>query len=272
MYLILILLIITVAYLYLIAPSRNHPDSQKQFNKLFIAHRGLYSKDQSVPENSITAFDKAVQAGYGIELDVRLSKDGQVVVIHDNNLRRLCNKDDFTENYTYKELHMLSLKGTSERIPLLTDVLDFVKSRVPIIIELKSGKQNHQLCIESHKILAKYPGTYCIESFNPFIVRWFKKHAPNIYRGQLTASYKKLRYDNNTVTAFLVTNLLLNCLSRPHFVSRDINIKDSIPVNLCHLMGAKLVGWTQKDANISKTVQQNTETIIFEHFLPNSKF
>ena len=155
------------------------------------AHRGLHTRDKIIPENSLAAFREAAEAGYGVELDVQLSKDGYVVVFHDDDLKRVCNIDKRVDEVNYSELREISLCGTKETIPLFTDVLDTIDGRGPIICELKTGKRNKELCRKTYEIIQNYQGDICIESFDPTIVAWFRFHAKDLVRGQLAAPTKE---------------------------------------------------------------------------------
>ena len=98
--------------LFMLAPGRVTKRQRAPFQNVNFAHRGLHSRDKSVPENSLEAFELASRAGYGIELDVQLSKDGQVVVFHDDDLKRVCGVDCRVDEKTYAELTELRLCGT----------------------------------------------------------------------------------------------------------------------------------------------------------------
>ena len=124
---------------WLLAPGTATKRQRAPFYGANFAHRGLHSRDKSVPENSLEAFRLAAEAGYGVELDVQLSKDGQVVVFHDNDLERVCGVEDRVDEWTYEELQTLRLVGTEQRIPLLSEVLQVIRGRGPLIVELKSG-------------------------------------------------------------------------------------------------------------------------------------
>ena len=172
--------------LFMLAPGRVTKRQRAPFQNVNFAHRGLHSRDKSVPENSLEAFELASRAGYGIELDVQLSKDGQVVVFHDDDLKRVCGVDCRVDERTYAELTELRLCGTEYTVPLFTEVLATVRGRSPLIVELKRGRRNIELCEKTYALLAEYRGDVCIESFDPFIVAWFRFHAPELLRGQLT--------------------------------------------------------------------------------------
>jgi len=167
---------------FLLAPGKATKRQKAPFYGRSFAHRGLHTEDKSVPENSLEAFRLAGRAGYGVELDVQLTKDGQVVVFHDDTLDRVCGVPGKLSDKSYDELKLLSLCGTNQRIPLLTEVLEVYQGRGPLLVELKTGSRNRELCEKTYAILSDYPGEVCIESFNPMIVRWFKKHAKDLVR------------------------------------------------------------------------------------------
>ena len=153
---------------------------------------GRDSYDTEVTERKIRGvflppFRKAVEAGCdGIELDVQLSSDGQVVVFHDDTLDRVCGVHGNVIDYSLADLRRMKLLDTEETIPLFTEVLDALSQGAgPVIVELKSGKRNGELCEKTRELLRAYPGVYCVESFDPGIVNWFRKNAPEIIRGQL---------------------------------------------------------------------------------------
>ncbi|MDT8337484.1 MAG: glycerophosphodiester phosphodiesterase family protein, partial [Candidatus Izemoplasmatales bacterium] len=183
----------------------------------YIAHRGFHSLDKSIPENSLLAFKKAIDYGYSIELDINILKDGNVVVFHDENLKRMCKKNIKLTDVTYDQIKNLNLLNTNEQIPLLTDVLSLVDGKVPLLIELKPKGDIYRLC-EAFMILIKgYQGEYAIQSFNPKILKWFKKNYPDIARGQI-AEYFTDDDSMSKVTKFLLKRMLLNFFTKPDFI------------------------------------------------------
>ncbi|MDQ3074517.1 MAG: hypothetical protein M3Q88_02735 [Pseudomonadota bacterium] len=149
------------------------------------AHRGLHSK--AVPENTLAAFHAAIEAGVGIECDLRLSRDGFAMVVHDSNLSRLCGVEIAPESLHAAALSSLPVAGTSEHIPLLGDLLELVDGRVPLLLELKrSGlpdQPTNHLCRAVAATLARYTGPLGVMSFDPTVSNWFARHAPHIRRG-----------------------------------------------------------------------------------------
>ena len=170
---------------FLLAPGTANRRQKAAFSGVNFAHRGLHNREKTVPENSIEAFRLAARQGYGIELDVQLTKDGHVVVFHDDTLDRVCGVEGRVDEMTYGELCKLRLCGSEYSVPLLSEVLAVVRGRGPIIVELKPGKRNKELCRRTYEVLSAYRGEVCIESFHPMIVSWFRFHAPEFIRGQL---------------------------------------------------------------------------------------
>ena len=266
--LIIIAVIILTLPVYLVFPGHAKKKKKEAFYGRNIAHRGLYEKDQSVPENSLSAFKRAVEHGYGIELDVQLSSDGQVVVFHDDDLARACGVERAVNALDLSELQSLRLFGTDEKIPLFTDVLSVIDGKSPLVVELKTGKHNDELCQKTLDILRGYKGEYCIESFNPFIVSWFRFHARDIMRGQLTQSPRDFRDGGiGAPTRDILGNVLFNFLARPHFIAHRIGKKTPL-VHLSELLGAMKVAWTAHDNQAEK----DFDVVIFEHYLPDVKF
>ncbi len=230
------------------------------------AHRGLHTPDKQIPENSLAAFGRAAEAGYGMELDVQLSRDGQVVVFHDDDLLRVCGREERVDELTWPELHALSLCGTEERIPLFSQMLELVNGRTPLIVELKSGKRNRKLCQDTLALLREYPGDVCIESFDPRIVAWFRFHAPELLRGQL-AQPPELYKSKAPIVRYFLGYTLLNFLSRPQFIAYKIGPRP-LTVRLAELLGAMRVGWTSHDpAN-----EAGRDAVIFEFYRPETRF
>ena len=252
---------------YLSAPGKLPEQKKRPFVGVNYAHRGLHSQDKSVPENSLEAFRLAGEAGYGTELDVQLSKDGKVVVFHDDTLDRVCGVQARVDEWTYEELQTLRLCGTEHRIPLFSEVLAVYNGAGTLIVELKSGRRNKELCQKTYDLLKGYSGEVCIESFDPFIVAWFRRHAPEMVRGQLAmAGY---RYKSKPKwQRFLLSHTLFNFLARPHFIAYDVVPQRPWTVRLCELMGAIRIGWTaQRDR-----YEPEFDSVIFEFYRPKTKY
>ena len=193
------------------------------------AHRGLHGGD--LPENSLPAFCAAVACGFGIELDVQLSADGEVMVFHDESLLRMTGVDSSLYAKTKEELSALRLAGTEEKIPTLREVLALVDGKVPLLVEIKSDHAVLDVCAKTAEILDEYTGAYMIESFHPFAVNWFRKNRPHVVRGQLSANL--FWHGKAALSLFVVENMLFNFLARPDFIAYDYHYKNSYSFLLC---------------------------------------
>lgn len=243
------------------------PETKKApFTGVNFAHRGLHSEDKSVPENSLKAFELAAAAGYGIELDVQLSSDGQVVVFHDDTLDRVCGIHARVNEKTYDELHAMSLCGSAETIPLFTDVLDVIGGRSALIVELKTCKKKRELCEKTCAILRQYRGEVCIESFDPFIVAWFRFHGREFIRGQLAMAAE--RYElSPKLLGWCLSRTLFNVAARPQFIAYCIGEMPPL-VKLCCALGAIRVGWTSHDVRN----ETSHDSVIFEFYRPRTNY
>ena len=252
----------------MVAPGKASKAQKAPFMGRNIAHRGLHTRDKSVPENSLSAFRSAVENGYGVELDVQLSKDGQVVVFHDDTLSRVCGVDARVDELTLDELRELRLCGTDETIPLFSEVLDIIGGRTPIICELKTGRNNRQLCKKTCSLIKAYGGTVCIESFDPTIVAWFRRHAPELLRGQLASPAAEYTKDGRPAwQGFVLSHTLLNFLARPQFIAYKIGKRPAL-VRLSEKLGAMVVGWTSH----ASENEEGRDTVIFEFYHPRVWF
>ena len=245
-------------------------EEKAKFTHWNYAHRGLHTADKTVPENSLPAFKAAAEAGYGAELDVQLSKDGQVVVFHDDTLNRVCGVDARVDAYDYNELKNMSLCGTAEGIPLFTEVLEaFGKGTGPLIVELKTGPKNDELCRKTYEILKSYPGVYCIESFDPFIVNWFKKNAPEIVRGQLATKAEDYVKDGRSrFVAKLLADCAFSVLNKPDFIAYQ-NIERPKAVRRQAEKGVLLFAWTSRTPDVD---QKTNDGVIFELYRPDTRY
>ena len=265
----IILCILLAGYLFVIAPRIfGKPDVTPLLNTHY-AHRGLHDNETDAPENSIAAFQKAVDAGYGIELDVQLTRDRIPVVFHDETLKRVCGVNGNVRDYTYEELQAFTLLDSNERIPLLADVLETVGGRVPLIIEIKIHENAAEVCAKADELISQYEGPYCIESFDPRAVAWYKKNRPQVIRGQLSSSFNEPGKPEK-FTHMLVHYLLTNVIARPDFIAYDHKHKHNISRVLCRRhFEALSVAWTVKSQQELDACRDDFDLFIFEQFIPN---
>ncbi len=230
------------------------------------AHRGLHGN--GVPENSLAAFSLAVESGYGIELDVQLSQDGEVMVFHDYTLSRMTGREGNLSDFTAHELRTLTLDDSDERIPTLSEVLALVDGRVPLLVELKGESADTSLCEPLVGLLSKYLGAYCIESFNPILLGKMSKLMPNVWRGLL---YTNVVRDKKraSVINLVLTAMLTNVIAKPNFIAYNHVDRGCAAVRICtRLWHASQFSWTLRSQDEYSLAKLNDECAIFENFKP----
>lgn len=263
--------ILTAAFLlFLLSLSgrRGHP-GLSSLRGWSYAHRGLHGN--GVPENSMAAFRAALDAGYGIELDVHLMRDGELAVIHDPSLKRTAGADVQIEDLTTADLASYPLEGTQETIPTFRQVLELYAGKAPLIIELKPERGNHAALAEAVcKMLADYSGAYCIESFDPRCVYWLRKNRPEVIRGQLTEDF--LHNPRSTLPwaiKFALTHQIINFLTQPDFIAYKFADRNTLSVKLCRdFWGIQGVTWTLRTQDEYHTAVEEKWIPIFESFTP----
>jgi glycerophosphoryl diester phosphodiesterase len=259
------LLLSFCVYLFLIKTERR--GGMESLLSRRYAHRGLHNATRA--ENSISAFKAAVDAGYGIELDVRLSKDGELVVFHDDTLERVTNREGRVDAFTASELGEIKLCDTGDGIPTFRDVLALVDGKVPLLVELKEDAGKYGVTEKACEMLRDYKGEYMIESFNPLALGRVRKLMPEACRGILSQSFlKEKKY--RTPTHFLLSVLVLNVVCRPHFVAFNIEHSGNAALKLTRrVFGAPTLAWTvRSEAQEKKASAEGFETTIFEAHEP----
>lgn len=258
-------------YFLMIMPRMTCRPDMAPFIRWLYAHRGLHDNRAGIPENSMPAFQRAVEGGFGIELDVQLTEDGIPVVFHDFTLKRICGAEGKPAEYSYDELRKLRLCGTEEGIPKLEEVLKLVDGRVPLIVELKIERTNLSLCPAVDRLLSGYGGLYCIESFNPLAVFWYRRHRREIVRGQLSDAFLK---EGEYVGAFsfLMQNLLFNWVGRPDFIAYNCKYPDILSRRICrNLYHSKAAAWTIRSREQLAEARKHFDIFIFDSFMPTNR-
>lgn len=228
-----------------------------------IAHRGLHDKD--IPENSIAAFNNAIEHGYAIELDVQMLSDGTVVVFHDESLSRMTSNDGYLKFLTKQDLSMLKLAGTDQTIPTLSEVLEVIDGRTPVIIEIKNSLKTRELENKVIEILASYKGEVAIASFNPMVLAYFKQHAPSIPRGQLAGYLKNLKMKFLTRWG-MKSMVLTKKLASADFIMYEAKTLPNRFVRKFKKL--PLLAWTVKSQEEYLRVVKYCDNVIFEGFEP----
>ena len=201
-----------------------------------IAHRGMHNIALGIPENSLAAFELAIENDYTIELDLHVLKDNQVVVFHDDNLKRMTGIDRNIKDVTYDEIKDLKLQNTNYHIPLFEEVLKLINNKVAILIELKTDVKHFRLEKMTANILKKYGGIYAIQSFSHSSIYWFKKNEPSIVRGRLSSASNR---EN-------ILNSLIDLFTQPDFLSYEIfSLPNKLVTN--YRTNHLVLGWTIKN-------------------------
>ena len=259
-----VLFVLFALYLVMLKPKR--ASGLKEFTAVRYAHRGLHR--DGAAENSMSAFRLAVERGYGIELDVRLSSDGVPVVFHDDTLDRVTGKSGRVNQYTAAELSEIKLSGTDDGIPTLLDVLSLVSGRVPLLVEIKEDAGDSCVSTEAARILSGYNGPYIVESFNPLSLRNFGKALPAVPLGIL--SHKYMKYEKYRKPLYYILQImLLNRIAGVSFVAYDHSHRSFSLWLLRRLFGAVTFAFTVRSKKEEKEAKKRGfDTVIFEGYEP----
>jgi glycerophosphoryl diester phosphodiesterase len=231
-----------------------------------IAHRGLHDGNRQVPENSLLSCSLAAAASYPIELDLHLLADGQIAVFHDDRLARMCGVEAHITRLTSTALSQFRLLHTGERIPLLEDVFDTVAGRVPLLLELKSSQQPGKLEPVLHRKLRSYKGLYAVQSFNPFHISWYTRHAPRIPRGQLAGDFTLENMPRFTRPA--LTRLMRFHSPAPDFIGYRSADLPNRHVASQRRLGCPVLAWTLRSLQEQDRLDGVCDNIVFEGFVP----
>lgn len=238
----------------------------KELKKYRYTHRGFYD-NQQIPENSLPAFQRTKERGWGSELDIHLMKDGNLAVIHDSCLQRMTGDDVNIEDLTRKDLEKYTLGQSEEHIPLFEDVLAL---QIPLIVELKTAGGNHaELGMAAWERLKNYPAPWCVESFDPRAMAWFAKNHPEVVRGQLSQNfYKCPEVAVNGFMKFVLSRMLLNFLSKPDFIAYKYDDRSCRALKRSLQRGKQEVSWTIRSKADLLAAEAAGSIPIFEKFDP----
>ncbi|KRB44733.1 MAG: glycerophosphodiester phosphodiesterase [Pseudomonadota bacterium] len=230
-----------------------------------VAHRGLWTPG-GAPENSLGAFQAARQAGYGVELDVQLSADGEAVVFHDDNLKRMTGAEGRIRDYSAADLAQMKLAGTDEYIPTLLETLAVIGRRVMVHVELKTPYgEVGPLEQRVHEVLMDHVGPTCVIGFNPYSHAWFADRFPGVLRGLDSYDYKRAPHLAD-VQRESFARLEHVAIARPHFLAMHIDMLPDERVAKHRAEGMPVVGWTVRDPAQWDAVKDHCDNLIFEGF------
>jgi len=206
------------------------------------AHRGLHGA--GFAENSLAAFRAAIARGLGIECDIQRSRDGQAMVFHDWRLDRLTAESGEVSRLGAEQLSRIALTGGSESIPTLRQVLNEVAGRVPILIEIKSRRQDRiaALCLAVRRVLEGYTGAHAVMSFDPRVSRWYHRHSPHTVRGLVVSEGEDRALPGK------IRRRLALWHARPDFLAYDVRDLPSRFAAAQRARGLPLATWTVRSA------------------------
>jgi len=232
-----------------------------------IAHRGLWAKD-GYPENSLGAFQEACAAGYGIELDVQLTADGEAVVFHDATLERMTASKGRITDHTAEELGQMRLAGAEETIPTLADALALVGHRAMVHIEIKSafgqvGRLERRVC----EVLIDHNGPISVIGFNPYSHAWFAERHPKVLRGLNSYNYRdgEARHLAPELRKSFARLEHIQ-IARPHFLALSLDMLPSPKAGSLRAGGMPVVAWTVRCPEERDAVKAHCDNFIFEGF------
>jgi len=260
----LLFLLLLILRRFLTAPNKPRAGVERLAG-VELAHRGLH-ENPSLPENSLGAFQAAVDAGFGIELDVQLSSDGIPVVFHDQSLERVCGLSGSTRDYPFEKLATTPLFGQpGTGIPSFADVLKTVGGRVPLLVEIKGEDPDFvSTCEKTAALLDAYSGEYWVESFNPLAIAWFRKNRPAVLRGQLAMAYSRHDKYKGKPKYRVLQSFLLNFRARPDFIAyRVADADDRALCRLRRIYRVPVMLWTVKTPE-DRAAAAGFDGVIFE--------
>jgi len=239
------------------------------FSQACIAHRGLHNNTSDNPENTLASFQRAIEAGYGIELDIRITRDDQVTVIHDADLQRLCGSQAVVRAVTYEEMADARVYGSDQSIPLFTEALELIGGQVPLVIDIKPAVDVLVTCRLADLALRDYPGPFCIQSFDPRVLLWFRRHNPSVLLGQLSGEIASENSTGLPLVDATLTAMLTNALTWPDFIA--YNWRDAARPVLHwwrRVLRCPLVAWTITSQAQLEAARHSFDAYIFEGFTP----
>lgn len=233
----------------------------------YVAHRGLFD-NKDIPENSVPAFLRAAEYDFGIETDVQASKDGVLVIFHDDTVDRMTGRHGKVCDFTFEELRQMRLINTDCVIPTFDEFLEAANG-VNLVVEIKTHKNIGPLEREVYEKLKKYSGNYCVESFDPFVIRWFKLNTPEVIRGQLSCSFK-----GSTLGRFkeyLLRNLKFSKWNGSQFIAYDADTVKKCRAVKKYFKKMPVLCWTVKSQQQLDELAPYCDNVIFDSFVPIRK-
>lgn len=237
-----------------------------------IAHRGYHDKTAGRIENSPSAFAAAIEAGYGIELDLQLSRDGVAMVFHDDVLDRLTDQQGPVRDRDAEALRTMRLKGGGDTIPTLAQVLAQVDGAVPLLIELKDqqgemGDTDGRLEQATADALRDYDGPVALMSFNPHMIRRIGALRPDLPRGLISSAWRRIDEPHVPVdTRARLAGIPDFDAVGASFLSHDVTNLSAPRVEQLKAQGRTILCWTVRSPDQERDARKIADNITFEGY------
>ena len=234
-----------------------------------LAHRGLHDVARNLPENSRAAIRAAIQAGYGIEIDLQLSADGRAMVFHDESLERLTGASGALRHRPARELAALRLAGGDEGIPEFSEILALVGGRVPLLVEIKGqgGAGTGRLERAAAEAVSGYTGPLAFMSFDPGSMIALGAVAPHLTRGLITCDFSAEHWPG--VPAEVLTRLArIEELETAgaSFISHHWRALDTARVAEIKAQGLPILCWTIRSPQEERQARRIADNVTFEGY------
>ncbi len=243
----------------------------EQLKRPAFAHRGLHDATKGIAENSLEAFEAACEHGFGIELDVRLSKDGTPYVFHDATLKRACGIKKRLSSLCDHDIGDIRIFGTEARIPTLTEALKLIADRVPLLVELKSDKKSPDPTRAVHNLMKNYKGRYLVQSFDPRQLRLYRRLCPDVPVGLLATGLRENGEKISRIIDYVLKNLKVDFICRPDFISYEFSKREGLSAFARkRLARSPEFSWTIRTPKDYAETQRLGTIPIFEGFVPEN--
>ncbi len=231
-----------------------------------IAHRGLFDPGAGIPENSMAAFQRAVDCGFAMELDVRLLADGQLAVFHDPTLKRMTGEEGSIASLSTGNYRRLRLSMNNEPPPLLAEVLELVHDKVGVLIEIKDASFEAAEAVLN--VARRHPGPWAALSFHAGVIAWFARYHPHVTRGLNGGVFE---WDAGLWASVGMRTFWHAPGARPHFIGCFIQRLGGLAPRWLRSRGLPVVAWTARSLEGYHAAQELSDAVIFEGFLPSDK-
>jgi glycerophosphoryl diester phosphodiesterase len=236
-----------------------------------IAHRGLHDVTRGVVENSAAAVGAALAKGYTVEVDLQCARDGLPVVFHDRSLERLTGESGLVAERDAETLCAIRLRGSTDTVLSLPDLLSLVAGRVPLVIEVKSTWGRDPRYEQNiAQMLASYRGEIAVMSFDPHLVAAFRRLAPALPRGLIAERFEdRDAKELPPLRRFAMRHLLTSVIAKPNFIAYDVRALPALAPALARtLFRLPLLTWTVRTESERATARRYADAMIFEGIEP----